>query len=403
MKVLFLVSRFPYPLTKGDKLRAYHQLRMIAQEHKVILVCLSDTKVTQEAMDKVSPYCEELHLLKLNRLLIGVNLFRALFSELPFQVHYFYQKRLQRKIDRIVETHLPAHIFCQLVRCSEYVRKYEVIPSTLDYMDAFSIGILRRIPRVSFLLKPIYRSEYVRLKHYEALVFKHFKHKAIISEQDRDLIEHPKREEIHILKNGVDFEFFAPRNVNKTFDISFVGNMSYPPNIKAAQYLALKIVPLLLKDHPNLKVLIAGAQPVAAVRRLQSRHITVRGWVPDIRESYWKSRVFCAPMSIGTGLQNKLLEAMACGLPCVTTPLANQALKAIQGEEILVGTNARELTAHIATLLNNESFSHKLANAGFDMVRRKYGWSNNAKKLLDLIENEKIGTGVDYEQANNEY
>ncbi|MAX81398.1 MAG: hypothetical protein CL843_14655 [Crocinitomicaceae bacterium] len=395
MKVLFLLSRIPYPLIKGDKLRAFHHIREVSKQHKIILVCLTDTQPHEEALEALKPYCEEIHIIPLKRPLIGLNLIKAFMSHLPFQVHYFYHKKAQKSIDKIVETHLPKHIFCQLIRTSEYVRKYQLIPSTLDYMDAFSKGIERRMNKAFPLMKPLFRTEYKRLKQYETDIFKHFNNKTIISAQDRALIEHPRKGEIQILKNGVDLDYFTPSNGSeKKYDLCFVGNMSYQPNITAVQYIAKEILPQIHRTLPHVKLLIAGANPAPSVKLLKSKHITVQGWLPDIREAYCSSKLFLAPMTIGTGLQNKLLEAMSMGMPCVTTPLANKALKATHQKEILIGSTTEELVKHTLSALLDSELYNKLSLNGLQFVQNNYSWSKNSQPLLHLIEKPKIGTAV---------
>jgi glycosyltransferase involved in cell wall biosynthesis len=161
--------------------------------------------------------------------------------------------------------------------------------------------------------------------------------------------------------------------------------MGYPPNIDAARFIAQEIFPLVLNQFPAANLLIAGATPNAKVMALQSKNITVTGWLPDIRGSYASSRIFVAPMRIGTGLQNKLLEAMAMELPCISSTLANQALGAKENVEILIGNTAEEYANHIISLLQNESLALALAQKGRNFVRKTFSWENSASKLEKLF------------------
>mgnify|MGYP000488654788 CR=1 FL=1 len=396
MKIAFVLSRFPYDLTKGDKLRAYHHIKQCAKHFEVILICVSDRKVKPSAIEELKPYCSEIHLIPLNRLTILWNLITGLFHYLPFQVLYFYQKSAQKQIDKIIETRLPKHIFCQLIRSTEYVKKYNIIPSTLDYMDAFSTGIDRRRKKTWPLFKPLFTAEYNRLKRYESDIFKFFKHKTIISEQDRNLIQHPKNHQIKVLKNGVDLEFFKPQESAKiSYDICFVGNMSYPPNIQAARILALEVLPLVQKKLPHINLLIAGANPVNSIQKLQSAQIKVAGRIPDIRRAYAQSKIFVAPMMIGTGLQNKILEAMAMGIPCITTNLANQAIGATDRSELLIAETSESTATAVINLLSNTEMYNALRTDALKFVRNFYSWEANSKILVDLFIDSKNGTSVD--------
>lgn len=184
MKILYIVSRFPYPLEKGDKLRAYHQVKGLSQNNEVLLFALSDKDVSMEHIKHLEEFCKEVHVFRLSKLRIFFNLLRTTFTNIPWQVGYFYSGAAQKQIDTIISTHNPDHIFCQLIRTTEYARKYKNIPKTLDYMDVFSKGIERRLPGTPVYLKPLYKAEYGRLVKYESTIFDYFNNKVIISEQD---------------------------------------------------------------------------------------------------------------------------------------------------------------------------------------------------------------------------
>ena len=209
----------------------------------------------------------------------------------------------------------------------------------------------------------------------------------IISAQDRDLLYHPQRDQVKVIPNGVDTEFFSPRPAPKTHDLVFTGNMNYPPNIDSVLYLVNKVLPLVRKDRPQTTLLISGVDPTARVRELARLDplITVSGRVPDIRDSYATATVFAAPMQIGTGLQNKLLEAMAMRMPCVTSSLANNAVGAEPNESILIGTEPGDYAAHILRLLGDENERERIAANGYRFVRTNFDWGRNADALDALI------------------
>ena len=384
MKIFVLLSRVPFPIEKGDKLRAYHQLRCLAKNNEIILCALSDSPVHPEAIKVLGSFCSEIHIIPIRNAGMVWNVSKAFLNGKPLQVGYFYRCSVQKKINALIERYKPDHIYCQLTRVSDYVKDSQT-PKTLDYQDIFSMGAKRRAETSSPLLKLFFMMEYRRLRHYEHDIFEKFNHKTIISKPDRDLLPHPSRNEVVIIPNGVDHEYFIPVKMEKTFDIVFTGNMGYPPNIDAARFIAEEIFPVVLKQFPESKLLLAGANPHAKVQALQSSNITVTGWLPDIRESYASSRIFIAPMRIGTGLQNKLLEAMAMELPCITSMLANQALGANENEEILVGTTAEEYANHIIRLLQDKPFADKLAQKGHSFVGRVFSWENSTSELENLF------------------
>ena len=385
MKIFVLLSRIPYPLEKGDKLRAFNQIKQLSKRNEIVLCALNDDpKVSkQDAFRALQPYCQSINFVRISKLQILLGLVRAFFKGLPMQCGYFFNRKAAKKVNALIAKHKPDMLFCQLLRTAEYIR-HKDIPKTIDYQDIFSYGMKRRADVASFLTRPIYTMEYRRLCRYEAAIFDDFDVRTIISEPDRALFPHEKRDEILIVPNGVDHEKYHPMDCEKKYDLVFTGNMSYAPNVNAVEYLADEILPIVWKSRPETTLYIAGATPDPRVKKAASDKIIVSGWLDDIRTAYAESRVFIAPMRIGTGLQNKLLEAMSMRLPAITSPLANASLGAKPNEEILVGSNAEEMAQHIVTLLTDKEKADRLAQAGFDFTNRVYDWG----KATEVMEEE---------------
>lgn len=387
MRLLVLLSRVPYPLEKGDKLRAYHLIRRLARKHEVYLFCLSDTPALPEHIAHLEEFCKHIEVVRIGRWSILWRLLAAVFSRLPFQVAYFRHAHAQARIEEVIAHFRPDHVLCQLVRTTEYVRKHYDLPKTLDYMDTLSKGMERRTENAPAYLRPLFRTETRRLIRYENIMFDQFDHAVIISAQDRDYIYHPHRTDMAVIPNGVDTSHFAPQDAPKQFDLLFTGNMNYPPNIDSVLFLVQKVLPLVRKQRPSTSLLISGVDPSQSVRDAARADplISVSGWVRDIRASYASARIFAAPMQIGTGLQNKLLEAMAMRIPCVTSALANNAVGAPVGEAILIGNSPEEYAAHILRLLDDAEERDRVAENGYRFVRRHFDWDHAADTLDDLI------------------
>ena len=386
MKIFVLLPRIPYPLEKGDKLRAFNQIKQLAKHNEIVLCALNDNaKVSeQDAFRALQPYCQSINFIRFNKLQILLGLVRAFFKGLPMQCGYFYNHKAAKKVNALIAKHKPDMLYGQLLRVAEYIRNKD-IPKALDYQDIFSYGMKRRANIASFVTRPIYNMEYHRLARYEAAIFDDFDVRTIISEPDRKLFPHEKRDEILIIPNGVDHDFFKPMEREKKYDLVFTGNMSYPPNVNAVEYLAYEILPIVWKTRPETTLYIAGATPDPKVKKAASERIIVSGWLDDIRDAYAQSRVFIAPMRIGTGLQNKLLEAMSMRLPAITSPLANASLGAKPNEEILIGSNAQEMAQHILTLLTDTEKAEQIAQAGFDFTNRVYDWGRATERLEEAM------------------
>jgi|694.fasta_scaffold28739_2 sugar transferase (PEP-CTERM/EpsH1 system associated) len=387
MKIVVLTSRIPYPLEKGDKLRIFHQIKHLSESHEICLICLNensqsiDTSVLREMVS-------EFHVVPISKWKIPFRLIFALFHNLPFQVEYFLDRKNKKKIEAIIQDFNPNHIYCQLIRTAEYVKNLFQFDKTIDYMDAFSAAAMRRAKTEKGLNKIFWKIESGRVKNYERSIFDYFKHHAIITEQDRNLLAIPSNQKITIVPNGVDTSHFKNSNQNKKYDLVFAGNMNYPPNIAAAIFLVEEILPKLLSQFPNVTLLIAGANPSSDVQNLASENVTVSGWMNDIREAYCESRVFVAPMFIGAGMQNKILEAMSSELPVITTSLAAEAFPEKKLSKLIEANTAFEFAKAIQYYLLNEAAQLSDGKNNRLYVEEKYSWKISNKKLDQCLSNQ---------------
>lgn len=387
MKIFVLTSRFPFPLEKGDKLRIYHQIKHLSRGNQIVLCALSDQHVKQEWLDELRPYCEKIYVF---RIVKWYSFARAILMFLlggSLQLGYFHRWFLFRKVRRLIYKEKPDHIYCQLIRMADYVKEINHLPKTLDYMDAFSVGMKRRAGDSKFPMNMAFTKEAARLRNYESDFIHDFDVSTIISEQDRDFIKAIGSENIRVVRNGVDTEFFSPdeSNVVKDIDVLFVGNLSYYPNVKAAEYLAEKIFPLLQEKYPQIKVAIAGANPSAQLQKLNKPGFEILGWVDNIVTVYRRARIFMAPLFHGSGLQNKILEAMACGVPVITTSLTNNAIGANTPSEILLADDAQGYLNQMVRLLESPNDCNAIMDNARNFVVENYSWETFVKQLEEYM------------------
>lgn len=385
MTVCVLLSRVPFPLEKGDKLRAYHQLRLLRQHHRVVLCCLSMGKPRPTDLEALKGLVDELKVVELSLWGLIGSILRSLTTRLPWQVSYFYQPKAARGVEQWLTEQQPDRIYAQLVRTAPYISDRWASQTIFDFQDAFSAGMLRRAMRAPWYTRWFWDDEAKRLKSYESQQSARFKHNVIISEQDRLAIENRHVLPITVVPNGVDLKQFTPLRCPKTTDILFTGNMSYPPNVATALFIANEVLPRVRLSKPDVQLTICGADPVPAIWDLSKRGIRVTGWVDQIATEYHKSKVFFAPMQMGAGLQNKLLEAMACGIPCITSELAAKAFKKEHTEAFLVGKNAQEYAQLLVELLMDENKRNEIAQRGRSFVSDHYSWEAATAPLYEIL------------------
>ncbi len=396
MKILVLTSRFPYPLEKGDKLRIYYQIRELHRAgHKISLVSLTEESIKDADYQEVKAFCETIHTFPISRFSIfshtAMNILRGI--KRPFQVAYFYDRTVHKAINHLLETEKPDHIHCHLARMSPYIQDVN-LPKTLDFMDAFGAGTSRRAEISSFLLRPFWLFEARLMHNYEALIAAKFDFSTIISEQDKQRLPlNEASSDVHVIPNGVDTDFFNVHNfekdhrktIEKKYDICFVGNLGYYSNVEAMRFLVKKILPLVIEKKGDIKVLLAGARPTAEIQRFANEHITVVGWLDDIREAYAQSRILVAPLMHGIGQQNKILEAMSMNVPVITTSRVNKAIGSTAEKEILLADTEGDFAEQILRLLQNIDLQGIVQKNGREFVLENYSWTHATAVFMNLL------------------
>lgn len=385
-KILFITSRFPYPLNKGDKLRVYFQLKHLAEANEIHLIAVNDTKVSELQFQELMPLCKSIHVFVLP---LYKRIFQLLLSPLkgiPLQVAFFYSKSIKKQIVKLTNEINPDHIHCHLIRTTEYVKGINHSSKSVDFMDAFGKGLEKRqISEQNVFKRYLYAYEKRLVYNYEAKVFSFMDKFIIISEQDKSFIKSKRANEIVVIPNGVDFNTFYPKSTEKLYDLLFMGNLSYPPNIDAVKFFASEIMPLLKNQIPEIKILIAGIGAPKSIKKLQSANVDVIENFADISDSIAISKIMIAPMKLSIGLQNKILQAMAMGIPCIVSTLSNNAIQAVNNKDLIEANTDVEFSERIIYLLNNVVKAKEIGQEGYKFVKENYSWKKQNELFVKLI------------------
>ncbi|MDX1907791.1 MAG: glycosyltransferase [Bacteroidia bacterium] len=387
MKILVLASRFPYPIEKGDKLRLYHQLRVLSRQHEIILCALHTDPIQAADLAAVSQYCQTVYLLRQRPVRIAWSLLSSLWGSMPAQTAYFWDPALHRKIQEIATREQPDHVYCQLIRMAPYIDGL-TMSATLDYMDCFSAGLGRNARLAAGWVRPWLEAEARKTARYEQLVFQWFGSHTVISAADRDALPLAEAHTVEVVPNGIDTAYFRPYPTeNQRYDVMFVGNMGYMPNVQAARCLVREIMPAVWAVRPDTTVLLAGARPAPEVVAMQQdTRVTVSGWVEDIRTAYAAGRILAAPIFSGSGQQNKILEALAMGCCCVTTPQVQAGIGAPPAA-LMVADTPQAFAALILRGLQDPALRADMRREARSWVEGPHAWEHAAGLLCTLLEN----------------
>ena len=393
-KLAIALSRFPLPARKGDKLRAWQQLISLSETFDIYLVCLADELPNEAQTQAVASLVKELKVIYIPKWKRVISLFLSLFTDIPFQVAYFQSSEMKQVLKQWFANEDIKVCYVQLIRLGKSIPYHNDVRYFLDYMDALSAGMINRVPQSHGIMRRLYAWEGRKLKAYEAEVAVHYHAYSVITQADAMSLPAAIQHQLLIIPNGVDEKYFQSlMPQKKQYDIIFTGNMGYFPNVKAALFLVHEIVPLLTQKIPEIRICIAGTDPAPAVMALASDRVVVTGFVEDMAEVMLQARMYVAPLFTGSGLQNKLLESMALGLPVITTTLANNALGAKPEAEILIADTALDFAAHIQRLLQDTNDQgNSIGKQGADFVAKHYRWKRANQLLIDALLN--LSTGV---------
>ena len=379
MKVLFLVTRMPVPPWRGDQVRAFHHLRLLAPRHHVTCCALLGREPPVALRAEVEALGVRLEVVRVDVVGAGPALARALLGDRrPLQVLLYDRGSARRRVAGLIDAGGFDVVHAQLVRTASYLPAADGPPVVLDLIDALSANMARRARQEHGPLAPVAAWEATRLARFERELLDRAARSLVVSAGERDALGGGPR--VAVVANGVDLDAFPfsdrPRPPAR---LLFFGNLGYFPNVDAARWLATEIYPRVRAEIPAAELRLAGARPARAVRALtRLQGISLAPAVPAMAPEVAAATVAVVPMRAGTGLQNKVLEAMAVGTPVVATPAVAAALDARLGEHLLAAEDATGLAAATVALLRDPARARAIAAAARAMVARRYRWEDSA-------------------------
>jgi sugar transferase (PEP-CTERM/EpsH1 system associated) len=330
----------------------------------------------------LEPFCEEIHLLSVPVWRRLLHLSKVPFTSIPLQTLYLYDDCFRAKARELLCSQSFDLIHVQTVRMAPIINELSPrVPAVLDLIDALSVNMAQRARRRLSPQTLVAGWESCRLQYYERELVKRYSQLAISSQ--KDLMAIGNFPNIHVVPNGVDLEAF-PLFTGKRdpATIVFTGSMWYFPNVDAVAWFVGNVFPLVRQQIPDAQVFIVGGKPARAVQRLaQGPGVIVTGYVPRVQDYLSKATIAIAPMQGGSGMQFKVIEAMANGAPVVATPYALGGLEAIDGEHLLIAQNAATFAEQVVYLLSDPELRLQLSRNARKLVEEKYSWERTVAML----------------------
>ncbi|MGH7045117.1 MAG: TIGR03087 family PEP-CTERM/XrtA system glycosyltransferase [Stellaceae bacterium] len=388
MRIFFVCQRVPFPPDRGDKITTFNEIRHLSATHEVHVFCLGDGVRDLDNLPGLQPYVRSVTAVPVRARMSRLRALGALVRGRPLSVAAFDEVALHRAIIAKYEEGAPDLIIVFSSNVAQYAEHFPGVPRIMQFQELDSSKWLQYARRSTIPVRWIYRSEAKRLHAYEGRIARRFTRATVCTAAEkRDFERTFPGVAVALVGNGVDLEYFRSSGETKRpGSIVFTGVMDYLPNIDAVTWLCDAILPAVQAQIPEATLTICGNRPTAAVRRLASRKgVTVTGWVPDIRPYLDRAEVFAAPLRLARGIQNKVLEALAMGLPCVVSTAAWRGTAIAEGAGILVSDDSREFAGQIVHLLDNSAFRGEIAGKARGAVEVKYDWATQLAAFDEVI------------------
>lgn len=387
--LLYVVHRVPYPLDKGDRIRAFHVLRYLSRRANVHLACLEDEPTSEESLAVLRRYCHRLAIVPLR----PTRWFRAMLSLLRGRTvseGVFHEPALASILrDWSADTTFDAALASSSA-VAPYLRMPELssVPAIVDLVDVDSQKWLDYASADSGWRSLLYRTEGRRLRELEQPMPAWAHAVTLVSEAEARLYRQfcsPGR--VRAIGNGVDLDFFCPRMVQEEPACVFVGALDYRPNVDAVRWFAEQIWPDVHARIPGSKLWLVGRRPISAVRELAlCPGIEVIGPVADVRPWLARAAAVIVPLRIARGLQNKVLEALAMGKAVIASPPALAALKVRPGKHCLRASTPSQWIKATTRLLRDDRHRCRLGSAGRGFVEEHHHWDRCLEPLGELLD-----------------
>src|SRR5688500_349416 len=389
MKILYICHRFPFPPNRGGKIRPFQMIKHLSQQHEVHVCSLARSPAEAEAGQGLREHCAHTECAVVTEPLQTLRMIARLPIPKPSSMGYFYSRDLRNRIRSLHRKNRYDLVFVHCSSIAQYALEIRDAAKVLDFGDMDSQKWLEYSNYKSFPLSAGYWLEGKKLELEERRLAYQFD---LCTATTRAELATPNQLAPGITSDwfpkGADQQSFSPDgNGYDANAISFIGRMDYYPNQECMLRFCKEVLPLIQKERPKARLSIVGADPIPAIRKLgELPNVVVTGSVSDVRPYVRQSAVMVAPLAIARGTQNKILEAMAMGVPVVTSSVAANGVDVVPHEHLLVADDAQACAQAVLKLMHDRNERQRLSDAARARVMSHHHWPNSMRRMEAIIE-----------------
>ncbi|MFK7803663.1 MAG: glycosyltransferase [Anaerolineae bacterium] len=394
MKILFISPYVPNLI----RVRPYNLIRSLtALGHEVTVLTLWVKESEQQDLRLLENICSRVLSLQMPTWKSIASCMGALVSGDPFQSYYSWEPKL---LDLVEDVNYFDVIHVEHLRGVRYALHYLnlkecSVPVVWDSVDCISHLFRQAVDQSkSFFGSLATKLDLARTERFEGWLINTLDTILVTSEIDKTALvklsnSYANASKVIVLPNGVNLEYFKPNpEINRESSTLVVtGKMSYHANVTMVLNLVNKIMPKVWESRPDVKLYVVGKDPSPEITEAgKNPQIIVTGTVDDMRPYLQKATVAVAPVVYGAGIQNKVLEAMACGIPVITTPQSAGSISAVPGKEFCIADGPEEFAEKTVQLINNPSMADQIGHAGYSFLRKNHDWMSISDRLEEVYD-----------------
>jgi len=387
MNILVLTPYIPYPPGFGGAVRIYHLIRQLSRRHQVHLLSFRE-EVGAGDPKGLEPFCRTITLIPRRVGSKRSQQMASLLSPRSFQWGFNYSRSMQDALDRIVKEQSVDLILVEFSQMAGF-RFPAGVPVVLDEHNV-EFDLLERMAarEGGFFRRFFNRIEAAKFRREELSAVRNAKLTLVTSDRDGELLTSlSPRLNTAIITNGVDCDHFtSPNSPRKAESAVFVGATHYFPNEDGVLFFLREIHEIIRKTWPAFKFTVVGGNPPPSITRYRSDDIEITGYVEDVRPYMWGASLFVVPLRMGGGTRFKIVEAMAAGVPVVSTRLGAEGIPVVDGQELLLADEPEAFAGAVGKVFSNPGLAESLSNAGLSFVRRHFDWSVVGEQLNSALE-----------------
>ncbi len=386
MRVLFLAQRVPYPPNRGDKITTWRLVERLGRDHTVRIVAFAHDDKDMAAAEQLRAKGFPTSVVRYHDRRAKLRALPLLLSRTPLTLGVYGSRALQAEVDRLAPDSDLAYAYSSSM--GAFLERHARLPRIMHFGELDSDKWRQYAEQSSFPLRQVYAREQRTLLEFERRVARSFAANVVCTPLEKQVFERDiPGAPCTVLRNGVDLVHYAPAwDGREPGRIVFTGVMNYRPNAEGCIWFVREILPLVRREVPGATFSIVGSQPTPEVQRLaEVPGVEVTGFVDDTRRWLRRASASVAPLRIARGIQNKVLEAMAMGLPVVGTTCATQGVEGVPGRDFRVQDDAAGFAREVVDLLRHPDEAVALGRAARHFVEANYDWEVVFRPLDELV------------------